>query len=494
MDNPGLKKGLAVSFNYDQRVADIARQNDQMRQAKLYAENQAKMMAEDFEYNNAMNAWDNTQVKQYAQGKIKELGSFIRENPDYKYNLDKRIIYNNLKRELKDNPYLNAGMQVDANIKAMQAYMNDPKNAPLVQSEEFTPIKQQYENYLKTGSIDGNTANRKLFTFTPPEELVDTTPMLSKYASMAAQNGKDTKWLAKGAGSIHQFVSDTDKALAAEGAINDKVLGKHLQREYNDYVAKLGEGQPPMSIKQYVVAKMQPYFKGDEYKNFSYATGDGGAGKGQSAGTRNFYKELIDRARAASGVNKVVAADPDGVNQVLTGGKGVLNTNGLLFEASPGNFIPFAGSLTKNYTTSGTKAKYDQDGLKTSVTVQMPLRDFEASLNNADVIDYPTWGTGWLGNESTVKKGWEDKVKIATNENGEKVAEFELWAPMEGTNTNTAGGYNHGMHAKAEAITSDFESNNTWSTPDGVQWQVGADGNAYGSNGQVFSPEGKQLK
>lgn len=491
----GIRRGLAQSFNYDQRVADIARQNDQMRQAKLYAENQAKMQAEDFDYNNAMNAWDNTQVKEFAQNKIKELGSFIRENPDYKYNLEKRIVYNNIKKELKDNKPLLEGMQVDANVKAMQQYMNDPKNAPLVQSEEFSPIKQQYENYLKTGSTDGNLANRKLFTFTPPEELVDTTPLLSKYASMAAQNGKDTKWLAKGAGSIHQFVSDSDKALAAEGAINDKVLGRHLQREYNDYMSKLGEGEKPLSLKQYTVAKMQPYFKGDEYKNFNYSTSDGGAGKGnQSGSNRNFYKELIERARTAGGLNKVVAADPDGVNQVLTGGKGVLNTNGLLFEGSPGNYIPFKGSITKNYTTSGTKAKYDQDGLKTSVLVQMPLRDFEASLDNADAIDFPTFGTGWLGNEATVKKGWEDKVKISTNENGERVAEFELWAPLEGTNTNTAGGYNHGMHAKAEVITSDFESNNTWSTPDGVNWQVGSDGNAYGSNGQVFSPEGKQLK
>ena len=388
-------------------------------------------------------------------------------------------------------------MQVDGNIKAMQAYMNDPKNAPIVNSEDFKPILSQYENYLKTGSVDGNTANRKLFTFAPPEERVDTTPILMKYAQAAALNGKDMKWLARGVGSVHQFVNDNDKSAAADGAIGDAVLGKYLQKEYNDYLSKVGEGQKPVTLKQYVVAKMNPYFKSDEYKNFNYATGDkGGDGSGSSSVARNYYKELIDRAKVASSSNKIVAADPDGVNQVLTGGKGVLNTNGLLFESAPGNYIPFKGSITKNYTTSGTKAKYDQDGLKTSVTVQMPLEDFEASLDNADVIDYPTWGTGWLGNEATVKKGWEDKVKISTDENGNRVAEFELWAPLEGTNTNTAGGYNHGMHAKAETISSDFQPE-TWTTNVGgktVNWQIGSDGNAYGSNGEVWSPEGKQLR
>lgn len=498
----GIRQGLAQSFGYDQRINDMARQNNAMRQAQIYSENKAKLLADDFDYNNAMNAWDNTAVKGFAQNKLKEIGKFMRENPDFESNLEKRVAYKNLTKELKDNKALNEGLQVDANIKAMQGYMNDPKNAPLVQSEDFEPIKRQYENYLKTGSIDGNTANRKLFTFTPPEELVDTTPLLAKYAQMAALNGKDMKWLAKGAGSVHQFVTDADKAMAAEGVINDRQLGKYILKEYNDYASKLGEGTKPMTLKQYAVAKMQPYFKGDEYKNFSYASGDGkGSGKGASSGQRNPYAELIDRAAKASQVTKngrpgVTAIDPDGLNQILTGGKGVLNTNGLSFEATPGNYIPFKGSITKNYSTSGAVAKYDPmtNEVRASVLVQMPLRDFEASLDNADVIDYPTFGTGWLGNESKVKAGWEDKVKIATNENGEQVAEFELWAPLEKLNTNTALGYNHGMGAKAEAATSEFEQPKAWVDPNGVQWQIGEDGNAYGSNNQVWSPDGKQLR
>ena len=47
MADIGIRKGLAQSFGYDQATADLARQQDQMRQAKIYAENKAKMLAED---------------------------------------------------------------------------------------------------------------------------------------------------------------------------------------------------------------------------------------------------------------------------------------------------------------------------------------------------------------------------------------------------------------------------------------------------------------
>jgi hypothetical protein len=168
MADIGIRKGLAQSFGYDQATADLARQQEQMRQAKIYAENKAKMLAEDFDYNNAINAWDNTAIKEYAQGKIKELGAFVRENPDYLYNVEKRIAYNNLKRELKDSKPLMEGLQVDANVKEMEKWKNDPKNAPLLDTPEFQKTLQDYQNYIKTGSADGNTANRKLFTFYPP--------------------------------------------------------------------------------------------------------------------------------------------------------------------------------------------------------------------------------------------------------------------------------------------------------------------------------------
>lgn len=492
MDNPGLKKGLAQSFGYDQMTADIARRQDQMRQAKVYAENQAKMLADDFDYNNAMNAWDNTQVKQFAQNKINELGKFIRENPDYKYNVQKRIIYNNIKKELKDNKALNEGLQVDSNIKQMQAYMNDPKNAPIVQSEDFKPILAQYENYIKTGSVDGNTANRKLFSFAPPEERVDTTPILMNYAQNVALNGKDMKWLARGVGSVHQFATNDDKAAAAEGAINDRVLGKYLQKEYNDYISNIGEGEKPINFKQYVVTKMSPYFKNDEYKNFNYATGDGGkSGSGSgSSGAVNRYAELIQRAQQASKKGGVAAIDAKGLDQIISGGKEVLNTNGLLFEVSPGNFVPFKGGLTKGYTTSNSVVKHDPatGEVKASVKVQMPKSDFEKYLDNADVFDNPTFGMSSIFGDTKIRGPFEKSgIQLSTDEDGNEVALFDLWVPLEKTNTNIAASYNHALGSKAEEVTSDFQAElvDTKTGSNGVTYQLYSDGTIVGSDGSV---------
>lgn len=450
----GIKQGLAQSFGYDQRVQDMARQNNAMRQAQIYSENKAKLLADDFDYNNAMNAWDNTAVKGFAQNKLKEIGKFMRENPDFESNLEKRVAYKNLTKELKDNKALNEGLQVDANIKAMQGYMNDPKNAPLVQSEDFEPIKRQYENYLKTGSIDGNTANRKLFTFTPPEELVDTTPLLSKYAQMTALNGQDKRWLAKGAGTIHQFATDMDKAAAAEGAINDRELGKYLQKEYNDYTSKLGENVKPLTLKQYVVNKMQPYFKGDEYKNFNYSTSTSDGGDKKTKGGRNYFKELLQRTQKAGGAP--VAASAEGAKQYLTGGQDKLNTAGMLYEKNDGNFVQVAGGLLNDFTTAGSEAKWTPNGLMMSVIANVPVSsstdlDQLGDFMGENVYDFGIWS-------DNVNKGFDKNAKVGVDKNGNPAVSVKLWVPVESTNTNTSAAYNHGMHAKAEDVTSEFES------------------------------------
>jgi hypothetical protein len=481
----GIRQGLAQNFGYDQRTVDLARQQNAMRQAQIYSENKAKMLADDFDYNNAMNAWDNTQVKQYAQGKLKELGQFIRSNPDFETNVEKRVAYKNLVKELKDNKALNEGLQVDSNIKAMQQYMNDPKNAPLVNSEDFQPVLQQYQNYIKTGSVDGNTANRKLFNFVPPEELVDTTPIYAKYAQMTAQNGKNTVHLGPGAASISQFVTDQDKGMAADGLINDRQFGRYVQKEYNEYLSKLPEGQKPMNIKQYAVSKMQPYFKGTEYKNYNYHVSDGGgSGKGKKGeSNRDYLDELAKRtftAKQTPGASTVVQASAAGVDELLTGGSGKLNTSGALFEIGGGKYIPFKSFLTKNYTTSNSEAKWDDTyGFMVSTEIQMPLDEAVDLFDSSDAFDDP-WFSG-----PSVKSAFKDKISITKDEDGNDVAQIKVYKPIEYTNTSNRSAYAHGLHAKSEDINTSVNTN-TGSrylvSPDGTKYQDTETGIIYDSS------------
>lgn len=489
----GIRKGLAVDLGFNQGVADIARQNDQMRQAKLYAENQAKMQAEDFDYNNAMNAWDNTQVKEFAQGKIKELGAFIRDNPDYKYNLEKRIIYNNIKKELKDNKPLLEGMQVDANVKAMQAYMNDPKNAPLVQSEEFSPIKAQYENYLKTGSTDGNLANRKLFTFTPPEELVDLTPYAQKYASSIARNGKEEKkW--NGVGTIRQYAKEDDKIAAVNSAMNDPVAGKHWKRKYNHYLSTIPEGEKPISFEQMVYRDFQPFVKEDEYKTYNYSTGAGkGSAKGNDAPALSPYKSVYERAFTAyaqNGKSTPVAASVDGMRRVVAGKGDLMNTAGKFFRTTSGEMIPLNSFSTSNFTTSGTNVFFDKNyGLMGTVQMSVPLDEFNNTLKSTKPIE--AVNTNWFSPDEMTEN--YKNVQIKENDEGKKIAVFDVMVPLEGSNESVALPYDVGVGTKAQEADSGQEPLMPASAPkkgeNGVTYTLWNDGYVRGSDGSV-----KQMK
>lgn len=481
----GTLHGLARDFGFNQGVADIARQNDQMRQAKLYAENQAKMMAEDFEYNNAMNAWDNTQVKQYAQGKIKELGSFIRENPDYKYNLDKRIIYNNLKRELKDNPYLNAGMQVDANIKAMQAYMNDPKNAPLVQSEEFTPIKQQYENYLKTGSIDGNTANRKLFTFTPPEEHMDTTPDLMKYANAANYDQEKTVYLSGSTGAKKRWISDARKIDVAKAALGDAKLGRELRWEYNKYLSELGDGAQPITLEQYAVTKLNPYFKQQEYDKFGIPTKSSDSSSGQSTkGRMDLFGNLV--ATAQANPNTPVTAIGKGAKNVFTKGQTSFSLAGSGFMKDDGELIPFKniGIPSDKLDVSNSFLYYNTDKKMPFLVadVVVPVDQAKSILEEGDPINDPWTNIFWPTSKETYtpQEGYKGMTPFL-GEDGEQYVKIRVSKPVQGGNTQVNAEYDFG----AGQGMSGFSETNEQST--GNSPQVGQETTLPSGKKAVFN-------
>jgi hypothetical protein len=433
----GIRKGLAQSFGYDQATADLARQQDQMRQAKIYAENKAKMLAEDFDYNSAINAWDNTAIKEYAQGKIKELGAFVRENPDYLYNVDKRIAYNNIKRELKDSKPLMEGLQVDANVKEMEKWKNDPKNAPLLDTPEFQKTLQDYQNYVKTGSTDGNTVNRKLFTFYPPEERMDTLPKLMKYANETEYDLESTVGLGLGSAAKKFAISDNRKGQAADAALRDMELGRTLQQEYNVYLSGLPEGERPLSLKQYTVNKMNPYFPSNKYDKYSYSVREpkSGSGAGLSSSERlDLYDSLIKNAASKPG--QKIAANPKGANEIISGGQNALKTGGLYFDKGNGDYVPLKDFVTPNFTTSNSTVKYDPVTKKAfvSTTLTLPADEANDIFDGAEPLDIGFW----FWNEDKAKEGFEKGITFE----GDNV-NIEVWKPVEIDNRSTNAAYNH---------------------------------------------------
>ena len=490
MDNPGLKRGLAVDFQYGQRTNDLARQNNAMRQAQIYSENKAKLLADDFDYNNAMNAWDNAAVKEFARGKLKEVGNFMRANPDFESNIEKRIAYKNLTKELKDNKTLNEGLQVDGNIKLMNDYIKDPKNAPLVQSEDFAPIKQQYENYLKTGSIDGITANRKLFTFTPPEELYDITPELMDYASKVQYDVEKKHGLGLGTGTRKFTISDERKGEAAMVILQNDKLGRKIKQQYNKYADGLGEGQKPMSLKQYTVTMMNSGFKSPKYEDYHYQVREpkdpNGDGSNLSK-TGSMFSELVQAATAEKG--KYVTANPKSVKELFVGDDNVFNTKGSYFEDGNGKRIPLKGAQITKFNTSGSKAKLDANGkaLWITSTISVPAKDVADLFDAADPVNNP-----WLFGDPSVNVGYDKGMSIYKDqESGEYMVNIEIMRPFEsdGKQSNQAKhAYDHGggqgMSGAKVGVAEPV--GNAQRGENGVMYMEYSDGYIRGSDGSVI--------
>lgn len=449
----GIRRGLAQSFGYDQATADLVRQQEQMRQAKIYAENKAKMLAEDFDYNNAINAWDNTAIKEYAQGKIKELGAFVRENPDYLYNVDKRIAYNNLKRELKDSKPLMEGLQVDANVKEMEKWKNDPKNAPLLDTPEFQKTLQDYQNYIKTGSADGITANRKLFTFYPPEERVDTWGELAKIAQATEYDAESDSYM-RGVRTRKQYVSDAAKLRRAQFALTDQKLSRTLQQEYNKYLSnEVPEGQKPLPIDRYVYDKMKDWFPASKYNDTHYQVKEervpGGGGVGDSRDL-SLYKDILNVASANP--NTGISTNPKGARQLIAGDDPEIDLGNAVFKKPDGTFTPLNSIITPNFRTNKAEVIFDPKTKQHYISADVTLDN--ESIEDAFKTITPVTDPFWFFDNPDVDPEYKDQFAVQ----GDNVT-FKAYFPIQKDNSSLAATYNHAAGQTLEKSDTDAQSN-----------------------------------
>lgn len=205
----GIREGLAQDLGFNNAVNDL-RYNEQMKkQANQLAEQQAKLFADDFQYNNALNQFDNPRVKQLAQLQIKKIGRFVNENPDWRTNIEKRAMYSSMIHDLKDNPELNRGLMVDQSKKELYKDMAEKiKNPAVYNSKGFELEKQRLANYEKYGNPDGEEAAKKEgikpYVYQAPRDFVDLTEAGLKAGN--AFNDFDAKPLKGGGLGAYQEV------------------------------------------------------------------------------------------------------------------------------------------------------------------------------------------------------------------------------------------------------------------------------------------------
>jgi hypothetical protein len=181
----GNALGLAQSLGFEDKINDLRFRELENKRAIAQSEAKAKMFADDLDFQNAANSYDNPLIKEFAKTKIKEIGSYYRNNPDLFNNPDKLAQVNLMKRELRDNEHINRGLASDT---AYKGYLKDlqevSKNPNQHDTEAYQDIQNQWNNYLQYGNQDGvDAANKygaKAFVYTKPKDFVDLPSTLLK--------------------------------------------------------------------------------------------------------------------------------------------------------------------------------------------------------------------------------------------------------------------------------------------------------------------------
>lgn len=323
----GVRRGLAVRVNWDQQIADQRYAYMLQKQANNEAEARAKLFADDMQYQNAINAYDNPIIKEKARQKIYEIGRFVKNNPDWQRDVMKRQQYNVMVRELKDNPDLIRGMQSDKAKSEWDQWRT--KNPEIANSPEGTALNEQWSNYLKYGNQFGEEAARKQgsspFTFTPPEVFDDEKYLSDIYSKMPTQERRLTSKEFGSTVGMGATVADVSMDRAKKAAVSILNDPKVSYKYYAIWKNKLNDEEKSFfgnNIVDWVATRGLNYTKKDinagSYPEWAFGGGGGNKDGGYSQYTIDVLQSPRGEVRHSPFVNALspLVKDESG-NKVL---------------------------------------------------------------------------------------------------------------------------------------------------------------------------------
>lgn len=215
--NYGTTAGLSYVHNWD---AEMQRQNyneQADRQARIDAENKAKMLGDKLAFDHLSNTWDNKLMKEFAEGRIQEIGKFIAENPNYESDAGLWAKFNQMSGELTNNDIVSRSMRIQQNYESLVGYMQQnpgAENDPAIQAQ-----LTEYDNYVKYGSVNGIPTDGKEFIFRNPDEQFDPQAAIAKtFSQLAPQETYDRSGV--GIGATKTAVPDAALQSTAIGMLN----------------------------------------------------------------------------------------------------------------------------------------------------------------------------------------------------------------------------------------------------------------------------------
>lgn len=440
--------GLAQNFQFDQRINDLRYREQQTQRSKAMAEAKASLFADDLNYQNAINSHDNPLIKAESQATIKKIGQYVRENPDYATNLDKRIQLNELKRSLKDSPTLHRGLASDNSYKQyLQDLAEVAKNPQQHDTDAYNQIQDEWKNYLQYGNQYGKEAadaqGKQAFVYTKPRDFVD----LNKSFQDVGNGFKDmaTRSIKGGRNAYEEYAKPDSLRTVANQMYQQNKRQIDLEARKN--------GVDPLAYVETAINAHIP-----KKRDF----GDYGLSDGIALAN---YKKRLD------GLDREVNAGQSAYQQAFVNApQGVVNPAFLeqTYGSKPRNVI-YDNKGTNQIDNTGNRVFYtgahrwvetkDRTGKPQKqklVEVYSYLTPDQAKENG--IIEDPFGPSGANGTDFEVVPEWNKQAEFITNENskGEPVpmVKVKAFMPVE-LNSAYAGAFDNEVHiAKSKLMGS----------------------------------------
>lgn len=364
----GLAQGLSVNGQFDQKINDLRYREQEDRRSKAEAEAKAKLFADDLQYNSSGNEFDSKLVKEYAVNSLKKIGEYQRQNPDLLYNPEKLIVFNQMKRDLKDNEH---SRRMVASDTAYRDYLKDmsevAKNPNQYDTDAYQGVQGQWQNYLKYGNQDGEEAakaqGKKAFLYSKPQDFVDLNEIHRKSADSFNPN------------QIQYINNGRDRAYNL--TVNPKDIRNEAITLYNAHKRQydVQYGKQGINPIDGIVASMKPYIKNEYYIGEKNRLADEMA----LAAYKQRLKDASDSRAAGSNVDPYKAvvidsnyqkADPEDLAKTF--GTNVpyyyRDNSGKLVNGQGDDFHYDGDIFDKEYKkdAKGNVLPYKKDGIKTT--------------------------------------------------------------------------------------------------------------------------------
>lgn len=406
----GTLGGLAYKHDYykDVQMEFELRRQDEVKKAQAFQE--AQYLAKAFEKGKASSPYFQQKLNEHSEAVIRQMGAFMRTNPDWKYNPEKFMQFQTLSNSLRDNEWT----QRSENLLAQSQLLHDAlkSNPDLMKQKEFRDQFVQLANLRNTGSIDGVSENAQDYTFAPVQKWEDPMKLMAEFAN---QNLVNREYASEGG----WMVSKVPQAELAYGSNMLMNLHKDLFQHYAD--------EAGVSVEDYVRNGLLMAAKNNAkilpIRGAGRGSGGSGGGGAAADATSRFNTEIVN------------GSEGDIVNpsfsKAMTDGGQMLR----VFVDGPTGPIPLdkqqvisLDTIGADYSDPKTKGLFKTFNVTAKMTLEEALR--------LQLVEDP-----WIGGVS-VPDSKQKAVRIVEEKDGTRMVYVAARLPFSPNDRTFASAYN----------------------------------------------------